>query len=1389
MAAMVTDAGGVIEFANPPMEGLTGCAAGELTGRPIGSNLLGAKVQEEIQTVAASGQAWQGESVWRRSTGEENPVAVTISPVHESAAEARHVLVTARGLADSEQLFRSLATGTPDYILVQDKNLRYVWTVNPPLGLRVEDVLGRTDAEILPAEAAERITGMQRGVLESGQARKAGLALPCVRSGETQYYEGTYAPRRDSQGRIDGILGFFRDVTGQRRAEKTLEAIFAAMDEGVVFQNAEGVIETCNASAERILGLTADQMNGRASVDPRWAAIHEDGSPFPGETHPGMIALRTGQAVANVVMGVHKPDGRLMWISIHARPLMGEGGTPNGVVATFADVTERKRTEDDLAAAHAAVARAEAHFRLVFHASADGIVVHTLSSDGGWNTFSEVNDKALALLGRTRAELLGMRVPDIVAPEALDSTREFIRSLTASGAFVGESVLVTADGRRIPVEVSSRLVHLEGADTIVSCIRDISKRLEAEANCRNIFEGALEGIYRISTERKSLAANPAFATMLGYGSAEELVREVTDSALHLWVDQEDRRRLLAVLNEEGSARGFECQFKRKDGSAVWVSFSTRAVRDSEGRTLYYEGFVKDISERKNAQAAIETATAALASAERHFRLLFDSGSDAVFVFQLQPDGLSSRFTDVNAAAGSLLGYSRDELLQMRVGDIDAPDRHPTAAAVIRRLRDERKVLRESALVAKDGRRIPVEMSSQCIEAEGQTTVISAVRDISERLRAEAELKRANEALAAAGEHYRTLFDSGSDAIFLHRLGIDGMPGELVDVNNNACRYLGYTRDELRQLAITDIDAPEEHQEVRGRMRRLLAEGSLLWETIHAAKDGRRIPVEVHTRVVGTGEARLLLSHVRDISERIEAERRYQDIFEGAVEGIFTASIGGRLLRANPAYARILGYASANELLETVTDVARQLWLNPEERKAVLETMKLQGKLLGYETRARKKDGNGVWISFNARMVFGAEGQPLYTEGFILEITEQKRAEELAARLEERSRQAERLESVGRLAGGVAHEFNNLLTVINGFSSFLVDGLEPTDPLRGFAEAIRKSGNRAANLTQQLLAFGRKQMITPKAINLGATVKSFAATIERVLGEKRVLVTNLRDGSGEVLADADQLRQVLMNLVLNARDAMPDGGRLEITTENVEFNAENVAALDPEAVPGPYVRMTVTDTGHGMDEGTRQHVFEPFFTTKKVGEGTGLGLATVYGIVRQSGGWPLVSSAVGAGTSFSVYLPRLDMPSPAAAVERETGGVPVDSQKRETILLVDDEKSVRAFLKASLERHGYTVIDASDGRDAIAAVEQHPEEIRLLIADVVLPGMDGKSVSERLTALRPNLRTIYVSGYTADVFAERCLLDEGAGFLQKPFGSEDLAKLVRQVLDAPAKPVG
>jgi PAS domain S-box-containing protein len=509
----------------------------------------------------------------------------------------------------------------------------------------------------------------------------------------------------------------------------------------------------------------------------------------------------------------------------------------------------------------------------------------------------------------------------------------------------------------------------------------------------------------------------------------------------------------------------------------------------------------------------------------------------------------------------------------------------------------------------------------------------------------------------------------------------------------------------------------------------------------------------------------------------QAEQRIRLMANNLKEMVLAYDMDRKLIYVNSAVETLTGYSISEYLARGFID-----WIHPEDRtrmRGYWDGLFRGSSIRDEEYRLVSKDGVVKWVSATWGPMLDGEGRQIGVQGSERDITDRKLAEEALRESQERYLQAQKLESIGRLAGGVAHDFNNLLTVINGYSDMVYRKLAPDDPLRPRIDQVLRAGTRAAELTQQLLAFSRKQVIQPRPLDLNAVVEDSAGMFRRLLGEDIQLITTLHPSLGLVMADHGQMHQVLMNLVVNARDAMPDGGELFLETAEVEINAR-YAAEHPEAMPGPAVLLTVTDSGVGIDAETQKYIFEPFFTTKGQAQGTGLGLATVYGIVKQSQGWIVLYSELGKGACFKIYLPRLASSLPAR-VDSEADAAQLRGP--ETVLVVEDQDEVRAFAASVLKSYGYQILEARDGPQALALAELHAGPIHVLLTDVVLPGMNGRQLADHLTALRPETKVLYTSGYTQDVIAHRGVLDRGVAYIAKPYTPEGLAAKLRAAISS------
>ncbi len=583
-----------------------------------------------------------------------------------------------------------------------------------------------------------------------------------------------------------------------------------------------------------------------------------------------------------------------------------------------------------------------------------------------------------------------------------------------------------------------------------------------------------------------------------------------------------------------------------------------------------------------------------------------------------------------------------------------------------------------------------------------------------------ERKRAEEALKAAEQRFRSLIEGSRDTI-----GVMEPGGTIRFVSAEVERLSGYRPEEITGNRVAD-----------------LAVGGLV-------------------------------VNVRDVTERREAEESVQKLLSAVEQGgdaIFITDPDGAITYVNPAFERVYGF-SKKETLGKTPQILRSGRYDEVFYERFWKTL-LAGKTVRGEIVSRRRDGRLVTVEGSISPVLDAEGGRI---GFVCvqnDVSEKKL-------LEEQLRQAQKMEAIGQLAGGVAHDFNNLLTTILGYSDLVLSRISEAHPIREDLEEIRRAGERAASLTRQLLAFSRRQVLEPKVLDLNVLVRDLQKMLRRLIGEDVDLVTALGEAIGPVRADPGQIEQVVLNLAVNARDAMPRGGILTIETADVELD-ESYALEHAPVQSGSYVMLAVADTGTGMSAETKSHMFEPFFTTKGKGKGTGLGLATVYGIVKQSGGYIWVYSELGRGTTFKIYLPRID--GSAEEAKRRSAAVR-PARGSETVLLVEDEEAVRALSRSILESYGYRVLEAEGPHAAMEMAQRHETPIQLILTDVVMPDMDGADLVSRLAPLHPEAKVLFMSGYTDDAVVRHGMITEGGHFLQKPFTPASLAAKVREVLDA------
>jgi two-component system cell cycle sensor histidine kinase/response regulator CckA len=650
------------------------------------------------------------------------------------------------------------------------------------------------------------------------------------------------------------------------------------------------------------------------------------------------------------------------------------------------------------------------------------------------------------------------------------------------------------------------------------------------------------------------------------------------------------------------------------------------------------------------------------------------------------------------------------------------------------------------------------------------------RGLLRALRHSVERKIVDDALFIEKERAQVTLNSIGDAVVC-----TDIRGNITFLNLVAEKMTGWSRQQAAGLPMAQVcrilDATT-RETIPNAMDRAVGDNRtehLPPNCILIRLDGVETPIEdsvapIHDR---QGQPTGAVIVFRDITERKQREddlSRLAAVVESSYDGIFGITPNGIILTWNLGAERIFGYSAEEAVGQSI------LFLSPPNLPT--ESIKLLEKLAGvdaaqrFESTRAKKDGTHVQVALTFSPIKNSNGEVVGVSGVARDITESKHLEEML-------RKAQKMEAVGLLAGGIAHDFNNLLSVILGYSESLLEGAHLDPKMHSKCEEIKKAGERAASLTRQLLVFSRQQVLEPKVLNLNTVVLETVEMLERLIGEDIELQTNLDPALGSVKANPGQIEQIIMNLVVNARDAMPEGGRLVIETNNAELDGM-YAVHHPPLSAGPYVLLAVTDAGIGMNKETQSHIFEPFFTTKGLGKGTGLGLSTVYGVVKQSGGHIWVYSEIGHGSVFKVYLPRVDetvqqnRPS-KFALELVRG--------TETVLLVEDEESVRTLTRSLLEEAGYKVVEARSGADALEVAGSYSGPIHLLLTDVVMPGMNGPDLAERLAIAHPNMKALYMSGYTGTFANVSGLVDGCVRMIEKPFSREILLLVVREVLES------
>ncbi|MHB8110981.1 MAG: PAS domain S-box protein [Syntrophorhabdaceae bacterium] len=1149
-----------------------------------------------------------------------------------------------------------------------------------------------------------------------------------------------YLARILTNDRVEGYRGIIIDITERKRTEERLRAankeieeredmyrtFFDSTTDFVFLKDEELRYVLANKAYLEFFGKGAGEVFGQNDFELMPA---EDAANCRATD---MMALQAGRVVINA-----EPMRDRIYETLKFPVRTGPNKT--GVGGFVRDITERKRSEDVLL-------QGERRLRQIID-----LVPHFIFAKDIEGRFVLANKAVAETYGTNVEGIIGKIDPRLITSE--NKTSEFYDDLEVINQgvrkYIPEESIVDSRGNmrylqtvKIPFTFSgTQSPSLLGVSVDITDRKMATEALrKSEEKFRRYFDVPLIGVTILDPSGNWLEVNDKFCDMTGYSREELLRMKWQDITSPDDLSSEFDSYVRFMDDSSSSIVTREKVYIRKDGDAIDVIIATHCVRKDDGTADYLLCVIQDITLRKNAERKI-------VKSEHELRTIITASPIGI-------GKIRDRVMEwVNEALCAITGYDRHELTDQTTRFLYNSDAE--YERIGRDLYRDGQV--ETRWIRKD--RILIDILLQVAPTEGGAFIYTA-SDITRLKIAESALKFTQFSVDRAG-----------DSVYW----IDS-EGRIAYVNDSACNSTGYDREEMLALTIYELD--------RGCLANawpqfwadIVEKGSAQFESMYRRKDGSAFPVEMSTSYLSYDGFRYICAFVRDITERKnsqealqESEDRWQFALEGSGDGVFDWNPLTGKVYFSKQWKEMLGYAD-----EDIGD-SIEMWersVHPEDKKDVYRRLNdhLQRKTPVYiaQYRSQCRDGSHKWLLARGKVIAWTEDErPLRMIGTHTDITERKQ-------LESQLVQSQKMEAVGTLAGGVAHDFNNLLSAIMGYASLLQMKMEKSNPLYAYASHILTSSEKAANLTQSLLAFSRKQVINLKPLMLNDTVEKLHRLLERLIPEDVEFTVKTECERLVVMADSGQLDQVIMNLVTNARDAMPRGGKLSIRVAHAA-QSDHIP-LDEKGKPGDFAVIEISDTGTGMDKKTIEKIFEPFYTTKEVGRGTGLGLSIVYGIVKQHNGFIDVQSETGKGSVFSVYLPLVWMePEEESDNTRIVGGI-------ETILIAEDNKELCQLSMRVLRDHGYTVLAARDGSMAVELFREHKGNISLVILDVVMPKMNGKEAFDVIRKMDPSMKFIFTSGYTDDIIIERGFENEEYDFLGKPITPATLLKKIREVLD-------
>ena len=1261
--------------------------------------------------------------------------------------------------AENIRQYENIVSSTSDGIALLDKDYRYI-IVNDAYerfsGIKREHFIGRNVSEYLGEDVFNQFVKPHFDKCLQGDTviYQEWFEYPSM---GRRFVEVTYSPYRDVRNNISGVLSNTRDITERKMAEDALQRVRFSIEnlsEGVFWVGETGCFTDVNAAACRKLGYTREELltMSVADIDPCFPA--EQWAPHWEEMKQcGMKVFET----------VHRAkDGTLIPMELVVHNQIFGKERYNCVLGR--DITERRQAEDKL--------RAEREQLLsVFNSIDDPIYI----SDPSTHEILYVNrflQKQLTqdnIGAKCYTVLQGLDAPcpfctnDIILKQNPQPYYwDFYNQKLDRHYAIVDRIIRWPDGRD---------VRFEMAKDITEHKRTEKKILALTGRLNLALSSARAGVWDWNIQTNEMIWDDRMLELYG------LTRENFPGGVEAWeqgLHPDDAAR--AIEECQAALRGeldFDTEFRvrRPDGTVILIKANGLVQRDKEGNPIRMIGLNTDITERKATEEALRES-------EQRLQAVFN----AVDGVPIQGYDKYRRVVFWNPASEKLYGYTHDEAIGRPLEELIIPEEsRESVVRAIQQWHDQDVPIPagEIELLHKSGRRLQIysnhilitnhrgDKEMFCIDVD-----LTEIRRIEQRMASlSAVVENSDNIVVVKDLDLRVVATNPAFAKATGHATVDTMIGktdaEIFGVTPDTEPIRSYMEDERRAQMLP----PGEY---------------ILREEPVVTPDGgvctvltKKYPIyDQSGNLIGTGNIST------DITERKQAEElqknlttELEEILDALPDAVVYADTDRRIKKVNPSFTRIFGYCR-DEILGKKT---RILYRSDEEyREQGRKRYNPQASQMWepYEIYHVRKDGTEFLSETVGTPVRDAQGRVVGLLGLVRDITEKKQSESENENLQAQLRQAQKMEAVGRLAGGVAHDYNNMLSVILGYSEMLLETFDPQDDAHAATAEIQKAARRSTDITRQLLAFARQQTIAPKVLDLNDTVQGMLKMMRRLIGEDIDLAWMPGASLWPVKMDPSQVDQILANLCVNARDAIGGVGKVTIETENRCFDAA-YCANHPGAVQGEYILLAVSDDGYGMDRETLQKIFEPFFTTKAEGQGTGLGLATVYGIVKQNEGFVNVYSEPGKGTTFRIYLPR---EASEAAEDRVDAPVEPPRSRGETVLLVEDEVPILKLGKQMLQSLGYDVLTSNSPEDALDLAKRHEGRIDILVTDVVMPAMSGRDLSHRLVELYPALKTLYMSGYTANVIAHRGVLDEGVHFIAKPFSKIDLAFKLRGILD-------